>query len=173
MLRVGYVGTKGNSLFQTIDGNPIRPDAIITGPDRNCTPSATNTCRVDPALTFFRLRANTAQSIFHSMQVSMDKRLSRGFSAGLHYTWSAFIDNATEIFNSSNGEIAVSQDSFNRNADRARSSYDRPHRFSGNFVYALAYFREQRGFAGHVLGGWQVNSFFTFQSGSPFTPLMV
>lgn len=171
VLRVGYVGTKGNSLFQTIDGNPIRPDAIINGPDLNCVATPANTCRVNPALTFFRLRANTAQSIYHSMQVSMDKRLSRGFSAGLHYTWSAFIDNATEIFNSSNGEIAVSQNSFDRTSERARSSYDRPHRLSGNFVYELPYFREQRGFLGHVLGGWQLNSFFTFQSGSPFTPL--
>lgn len=162
VLRVGYVGTKGNALFQTIDGNPRFPF---------CVPTATNNCRLDPNRTFFRLRANTAQSIFHSLQVSMDKRLSRGFSAGLHYTWSAFIDTATEIFNSSNGEIAVAQDSFDRRADRARSSYDRPHRLSGNFVYELPYFRDQQGFVGQLLGGWQVNSFFTFQSGSPFTPL--
>ena len=31
---------------------------------------------------------------------------------------------------------------------------------------------EQRGFVGHVLGGWQMNAFFTLQSGSPFTPLL-
>nr|MBA3441726.1 hypothetical protein [Pyrinomonadaceae bacterium] len=156
VLRVGYVGTKGNSLFQTIDGNPRLPFSTV---------------RVDPTRTFFRLRANTAQSIYHSMQVSMDKRLSRGFSAGLHYTWSAFIDTATEIFNASNGEIAVPQDSFNRNADRGRSGYDRPHRISGNFVYELPFYPDQQGFLGHILGGFQVNSFFTFQSGAPFTPL--
>ncbi|HKY29285.1 MAG TPA: hypothetical protein VJM12_15200, partial [Pyrinomonadaceae bacterium] len=63
------------------------------------------------------------------------------------------------------------QDSFNRGADRARSTFDRPLRLSGNFVYELPWFQEQRGFVGHVLGGWQVNSFFTFQSGAPFTPL--
>ncbi len=156
VLRVGYVGTKGTGLFQTLDGNPRLPFSTV---------------RVNPARTFFRLRANSAQSIFHSMQVSVDKRLSRGFSAGVHYTWSTFIDTATEIFNSSSGEIAVSQDSFNRNADRGRSSYDRPHRLSGNFVYELPYSRNQQGFAGHLLGGWQVNAFFTFQSGSPFTLL--
>ncbi len=103
VLRVGYVGTKGTGLFQTLDGNPRLPFSTV---------------RVDPTRTFFRLRANSAESIFHSMQVSVDKRLSRGFSAGVHYTWSAFIDTATEIFNSSSGEIAVSQDSFNRDADR-------------------------------------------------------
>lgn len=97
--------------------------------------------------------------------------MGRGFSSGLYYTWSSFIDDASEIFNPSSGEVAVSQDSFNRRADRARSTYDRPHRFSGNVVYELPYYREQRGFLGHVLGGWQVNSFFTFQSGAPFTVL--
>jgi hypothetical protein len=105
------------------------------------------------------------------MQVSLDKRLSRGFSAGVHYTWSSFIDTASELFNPSGGEVAISQNSFDRDADRARSAYDRPQRLSGNFVYELPFFREQKGLAGHVLGGWQFNGFFTFQSGAPFTPL--
>jgi len=97
--------------------------------------------------------------------------LSGGFSAGLHYTYSTFIDTMSEIFNVSSGEIAVAQDSYNRRADRARSSFDRPHRIAGNFVYELPYFREQKGMTGLVLGGWQFNSQFTLQSGSPFTPL--
>ena len=105
------------------------------------------------------------------MQVSMEKRLSKGVSAGLHYTWSSFIDETSEIFNPSPGEVAIVQDSFNRHADRSRSTFDRPHRLAGNFVYELLWFREQRGFVGHVLGGWQVNSAFSLQSGAPFTPL--
>ncbi|HEV7860002.1 MAG TPA: carboxypeptidase regulatory-like domain-containing protein [Pyrinomonadaceae bacterium] len=156
VMRVGYVGTKGNGLFQTIDGNPRLPYS---------------TARVDPTRAIVRLRANAGSSIYHSMQVSLDKRLSRGFSAAVHYTWSSFIDTASEIFNPSTGEVAVSQDSFDRSTDRARSGYDRPHRFTGNFVYELPFYRTQQGFTGHLLGGWQVNSFFTFQSGAPFTVL--
>jgi hypothetical protein len=105
------------------------------------------------------------------MQVSMEKRLSSGFSAGLHYTWSSFIDEASEIFNPSPGEIAIVQDSFNRRADRARSTFDRPHRIAGNFVYELPWYRNQQGLAGRLLGGWQINSAFSLQSGAPFTPL--
>jgi hypothetical protein len=170
VMRVGYVATKGNALFQTVDGNPVdlsRPGCVPTAP----TVTPIDTCRIDRSRTFFRLRANVGQSIYHSMQVSLDKRLSRGFSAGIHYTWSTFIDTASEIFNASNGEIATAQNSFDLGADRGRSSYDRPHRFSGNVVYELPFFREQKGFAGHLLGGWQMNAFFTFQSGAPFTPL--
>ncbi|MGH9879807.1 MAG: TonB-dependent receptor domain-containing protein, partial [Pyrinomonadaceae bacterium] len=162
VLRVGYVGSKGTGLFETIDGNPRLPF---------CVPTSTNNCRVNPAQATIRLRANAASSIYHSMQVSMEKRLSRGFSAGLHYTWSSFIDEQSEIFNPSPGEVAIVQDSFNRHADRSRSTFDRPHRLAGNFVYELPWYREQTGFVGHVLGGWQLNSAFSFQSGAPFTPL--
>jgi hypothetical protein len=118
-----------------------------------------------------RSRANAASSIYHSLQLSGEKRLSRNFSAAVHYTWSAFIDDASDVFNASSGEIAVAQDFFNRRADRSRSSYDRPQRFTGNVVYELPFFRAPRGALQNILGGWQVNSFFMFQSGAPFTVL--
>jgi hypothetical protein len=165
VMRIGYVGTKGTALFQSIDGNPRRIGTAT------CAESDADTCRVNQIQGPIRLRANAASSIYHSMQLSLEKRLSRGFSAGAHYTWSSFIDTASEIFNPSGAEVAVSQDSFDRSSERARSSFDRPHRFTGNVVYELPFFRDQSGFAGHILGGWQMNSFFTFQSGSPFTVL--
>jgi Carboxypeptidase regulatory-like domain len=157
ILRVGYVGTRGTGLYQTIDGNPTIP---FQSPRR-----------VNPEIGTIRLRANAASSTYHSLQVSLDKRLSQNFSAGVHYTYSSFIDTASEIFNPSGAEVAVAQDSYNLSADRARSSYDRPHRFSGNVVYEFPFHREQKGIVGHLLGGWQVNAFFTLQSGAPFTVL--
>jgi len=39
-----------------------------------------------------------------------------------------------------------------------------------NFLYDVPWMREQRGFLGHVLGGWQVNGVYVFTSGTPFTP---
>jgi hypothetical protein len=62
-------------------------------------------------------------------------------------------------------------DSFDRSSDRARSSYDRPHRLAGNLVYELPFYQNQNGLVGKLLGGWQVNSNFTFQSGAPFSVL--
>src|SRR6185503_3819678 len=157
VLSVGYVGTKGTALFQTIDGNPRL---------RNSTQ------RVDPIRGVILLRANAASSIYHSLQVSLDRRLAHGFSAGAHYTWSAYIDDASDIFNPSvSGEVAVSQDSFNRRGDRGRSTYDRPHRFATNFVWELPFFKHQDGGLRYLLDGWQLNSFITLQSGAPFTVL--
>jgi hypothetical protein len=106
------------------------------------------------------------------MQVSADRRFAHGFSGGAHYTWSSFIDDASDTFNpSARGEVAVSQDPFNRALDRGRSTFDRPQRFATNFVYELPFYRTQTGLAGHALGGWQVSSFLTLQSGSPFSAL--
>ena len=92
-------------------------------------------------------------------------------SAGVHYTWSRFVDTASEIFNLSSAEVAVAQDSFDLDGDKGRSSYDRPHRLAGNFVWELPVLREQQGVLGKILGGWQISSFFTLQSGAPFTVL--
>ncbi len=177
VMRVGWVGTKGNGLFQTVDGNPVVKERTSrTDPAFLYNPAGTTLTnqprRVDLTRGVERLRCNCAQSIYHSMQVSLDKRLSKNFSAGVHYTWSAFIDNASEIFNPQpQGEIAVAQDPYNLAGDRARSSYDRPHRFTTNFVYQLPFFSSQEGAVGHILGGWQLNGFLTFQSGTPFTIL--
>jgi outer membrane receptor protein involved in Fe transport len=164
VFRVGYVGSKGSGLFESIDGNPV----VF----RSTIPTATDPAvRTDPTTGPIRLRANSGSSIYHSMQASMEKRLSRGFSAGVHFTWSSFIDSMSEIFNNSNAEIALAQDPYNRRLDRGRSSYDRPLRLAGNVVYELPYYRDQKGFAGRLLGGWQLNSNFNFQSGAPFSPL--
>lgn len=155
----GYIATKGTALFQTLDGNPTIPGS--QGRQRLYADQGVR-----------RLRANSANSIYHSLQTSLEKRLSNNFTMAAHYTWSSFIDLASEIFNPSvSGEVAVPQDSYNWRADRGRSTYDRPHRFSVNGVYELPFFREQKGAVGRLLGGWQVSGFLTFQSGAPFSPL--
>ena len=127
-VRVGYVGTFGHDLFQTLDGNPRLPFS---------------TERVDPSQGAIRLRANTAQSWYHSVQTQLDKRLSGGVSASVHYTWSRFEDTASDMFNASVSEVAVAQDSFNLDVEKARSTYDRPHRLTGNFVWELPFRRHE------------------------------
>jgi len=184
VVRIGYIRTRGTGLLQTVDGNPRLPCVFGSGL------AGTNTCnntginpftgtavpvvlapRVDPTRGTIQVRTNSASSTYDALQASFEKRLSRGFSGGLHYTWSTFIDTASEIFNPSGGEVALSMDSFDRNADRGRSSYDRPQRLTGNVVYELPFHRSQHGFVGRLLGGWQLNTYFTFQSGAPFSVL--
>jgi hypothetical protein len=155
-VRVGYVATFGRDLFQTLDGNPRRPF---------------RTERVNPAEGVVRVRGNTAQSSYHSVQLQVDKRFSHGVSAGAHYTWSRFEDTASDIFNTSVSEVAVAQDSFDLAGERARSTYDRPHRLTGNFVWELPVPTVSRPIVRRLLDGWHVSAFFTVQSGAPFTVL--
>lgn len=156
---LGYVGTKGLALIQSIDANPTVPK----------TDGSVRSVRVLADRGVIRERCNCAGSVYHSLQASAEKRLSRNFLMATHYTWSSFIDTASDPFNPSvSGEIAIAQDPYNRGGERARSTYDRPHRFSTNGVFELPYFRAQNGFTGRLLGGWQLNGFLTLQSGAPF-----
>ena len=158
-MNIGYIATKGTALFQSVDGNPT-------------IPGSGGTQRVDNSRGVLRLRANTGSSIYHSLQTSLEKRFTKGYQFSAHYTWSSFIDDQSEIFNASTaGEVAVAQDSFNRRSERARSTYDRPHRFSINGIWELPVGRDQKKLLSHVIGGWQLGGFLTFQSGAPFSPL--
>jgi len=161
VFRLGYVGTKGTGLFQSQEGNPV---------SRCGVPNCTN--RLDPDRGVVRARANTGSSIYHSMQVSLDHRSSRGLSGGVHYTWSSYIDNGSDIVNPSNSEVGTPQDPFNRNAgERARSTYDRPHRLTSNLVYQLPFLNDRKNLIGKIGSGWQVGTILTLQSGTPFTVL--
>jgi len=158
LFSLGYVGTKGTALFQQIDVNPTIPG---TGGQRG-----------DSGAGVRRMRCNCTSSIYHSLQTSLEKRLSRDFSMAAHYTWSAFIDGASDLVSPSpSGELQVAQDSYNRRADRARASFDHPHRVAVNGVFELPFIREKKGVASKVLGGWQASGFLTLQSGTPFTAL--
>ncbi len=156
---IGYISTKGTALFQSVDGNPT-------------IPGSGGTQRVDNSRGILRLRANTGSSSYHSLQTSIEKRFSKGYQFSAHYTWSTFIDDQSEIFNASvAGEVAVSQDSYNRRGEKGRSTYDRPHRFSVNGIYEVPFGRDTKRPVSHVIGGWQLGGFVTFQSGAPFSPL--
>jgi hypothetical protein len=159
VLKIGYIRTRGTGLLQNVDGNPCLPVPVPTTP---CT-------RVNPDLETVNLYTNASSSTYNALQASVTKRLSRNFSAGLHYTWSRLIDDITDALNASSSDFNRAQNSFDRRADRGRSGYDRPHRLTGNFLYELPFYQRQTGLRGMVFGGWQLNSIFTFQSGAPFT----
>jgi hypothetical protein len=175
LMRIGYIRTQSSDLLQTIDGNPRLPCSFGAGF------AGTNTCnntgidpftgtavpivlapRVDVARGTISLRSNSASSTYDALQMSLEKRLSLGFDGGLHYTWSRFTDTVSDT---------VVMDPFDLNADLGRSSYDHPHRVVGNFVYDLPLNWKRKGTLRYLLEGWQVNSSFTFQSGTPFSVL--
>jgi hypothetical protein len=129
------------------------------------------TPRLDVAKGPITLRSNSAASIYNALQASIEKRFSGGLSFSLHYTWSASFDTSSDFLAVTPTDSAISQDPYDRRLEWARSAFDRPHRLSGNIVYEMPFFTKQNGLAGKLLGGWQVNSFFNFQTGAPFSVL--
>jgi hypothetical protein len=157
-MEASYVGTSGRKLFVTEDLNPI------------VNPSTG--ARRFPALGIRRYRTSGANSDYHSGQLRVDKRLSRGLQFGTSYTWAKNIDQISEVF--ATGQTNASTASVpaflgGLQIDRAVSDYHRKHRFVANFVWDLPLFNHDNNWTGKLLGGWQLNGIISFQSGAPFT----
>ncbi|HET8666386.1 MAG TPA: TonB-dependent receptor [Terriglobales bacterium] len=102
-------------------------------------------------------------SNYHALQMSLDKRFKGDSQIGASYTWShALTNNQTD-------RSTAPQDSWNPMGDYGPTQQDRRHIFSGNFVYELPFFKSQKGFVGHVLGGWQLSGITQMQTGTPLT----
>jgi hypothetical protein len=64
------------------------------------------------------------------------------------------------------GAPALPQNSFDREAERGDANFDVRHRFTYSFIWDLPFLKENR-----VLGGWQLASIGTFQTGQPYSVL--
>ena len=129
--------------------------------------------RVDPNFGAVRLRNNGAKSNYNSLQMRFDTRFSNiVFNA--NYTFSKTIDNASEIFGTLGGgqSIAVSQNPFDTGAgERGLSAFHQKHNFTANFDYVVPFYKDQKGFVGKALGGFEVSGIVFLGSGRPYTPV--
>lgn len=100
-------------------------------------------------------------SWYHSMQFSMERRSSKGYTLGASYTFSKFMQ-ASETLNTNDPRPV-----------EALSDLDRPHRFVFNGIWELPFGKGQRWApAMHpvlngLLGGWQLSGVYTYQTGAP------
>jgi hypothetical protein len=151
---VAYVGTKGNHLFMSNELNP----AIFGAPG-----GSLNARRpLFPTFANISDQSSQASSIYHAMQLTMNKRFASGLTLLSNYTWSKLIDTA-----SNDGQGPANP--FDIRNERGRSDFDRTHRFVSSFVYELPRMQGSNAFVRHVLGGWDVNGILTLVSGSPLS----
>ncbi len=200
VFEVSYVGTQGVDLFQSVNGNffikPLvngLPNLFGTGIDFPSFSSKLpagigfQTCVDNPATLFVNesvcngrlkvansitIRNNGAHSTYHSLQSRYAGRfMKNALSINASYTFSKTIDNASEIFAFADIGSANPQNPFcSGSCEKALSNLNRPHAFSASAIYDLPFFKEQRGFVGHLLGGWQLNGVQVVTSGNPYTP---
>jgi hypothetical protein len=76
------------------------------------------------------------------------------------YTWAHRIDTGSGL--------RVNSNPFNASYGRGNCDMDVRHCYMGTVIYALPFFRDQGGFAGHVLGGFNFATVITLQTGVPF-----
>lgn len=116
-----------------------------------------------PQFTYLNTNLSNGNSIYHALQLSVNKRYSKGLSFQGSYTWSKGIDNL-------GGPV---QDFSNLAGERAVFSNDLTHNLSLSGVWELPFGKGkpylQHGFGSTLLGNWQYNAIATFKSGYPLS----
>lgn len=116
------------------------------------------------------LLGNTGRSLYNSIQLNLLKRMSNGLQFNLAYTYSHSKDTSSADPGSTagggkpdvpNAGFVVQNDQRNVDANYALSDFDRPHRFSGSFVWDLP--------GQGMLDGFRLSGFVQMQSGLPYS----
>jgi hypothetical protein len=186
VLEVGYTGSRGLKFSQGLTLNQIPDAALARGNDLRtlvpnpfygqissgilASPTVAKAQLLRPYPQFDAVTsdlANIANSTYHALEVKVEKRYARSLMLLGSYTYSKNIDLAVGPFSGETTSAGVIQDYNNLRNEYAPSALDQTHRFVGNVVYELPFYKTQKGFAGHILGGWEVGGILSLFSGSP------
>lgn len=162
ILTAAYVGTRGERLYVNQDFNPGTGQFDANG----------NVIRMNPNLGSLLVRTNGGDSIYHSGQLTLDRKFSHGLLVRGAYTYSKFIDDTSEVFITS-GLSSFAQNVFNQGGDRGLSAYDRRHRMVLTYVWDLPFVHGENNRFSSVLSAvtrdWQTSGIFTWSTGAPET----
>jgi hypothetical protein len=124
---------------------------------------------------------NSGDSNYHAAQFTLRRRFSSGLGLSMAYTFGKSIDNQSvdPVGASSGGGLSTTNsrtptDIRNFRLERGRSDFDRTQVLQAATVWEVPLGKGQRflgsshGIVNQVLGGWTINSIFTFQTGEPF-----
>jgi hypothetical protein len=152
--QIGYAGSSGTHLSARSDVNVLDP---VT--------------RLRPLPTFGRIdeKRMDGKSNFNALQVSLYRRVARGFNWGTEYMWSHSInDNSI-----GGGEAVQIQNVACRACDRGNSPEDIRHTFTSNWIYALPFGPGHKflssGPVSRILGGWETSGIWTMRTGRMLT----
>ncbi|HET7746449.1 MAG TPA: TonB-dependent receptor, partial [Vicinamibacteria bacterium] len=165
VIDVAYVASLQRNLEQTRNINRVAPGARFlaanTDPTRPGQALPDNFFRPYPGYGNITLRDNDGVANYHSLQVTANRRFTRGLQFGLAYTYSR----AEGTANTDGGEVAAYMDPMERDYDFL--NYDQTHVFVVNYTWDIP--RASRLWnhaAVRVLfDNWQVSGITTFASG--------
>jgi len=167
VLEVSYVGSFARHLGQRININEI-PDGAKLGTN-NISP-VTGSRLPDAFLRPYRGYGDiqmvtwAGTSNYNSLQVQANRRYTRGFQAGLAYTYSKSFDYAND--DASDISFGRPYKAFNY----APSDFDQTHILTVNYIYdvpALSRKFGNNGFVSAILDNWQISGTTSYASGKP------
>jgi len=182
--KAAYVGTKGTYLPRTHPINPIaappRPAASLadetarlsefTGAFVAATGGATRISnRMDPRYNEVNYVESSGNSIFHSAQFEVVKRL-RSSLFTVNYTFGKSIDDNSNVLGVLINDSSLQQNPANNADNRGPSQFDLRQRLVIVHDYRLPFFNDASSqLVRAALGGWGFSGITTFRSGFPVT----
>ena len=157
-LDVGYVGSRGDHLIRPVDINQPQPQDVVRL-------GAVNLARPYQGFGTINMRQTTARSRYNGLLVNFRHEAGRQGLVNVAYTLSR---NKTDASNDRDA-VDLPQNPLNLAGEYAVARTDRTHILTANFVYELPFFRNGRGIAKAVAGGWQVSGIATYSSGPPIS----
>ena len=189
VLTAAYVGSVGNRLYGAVQLNQLSDASLALGSAINkvvpnpfygvITDSSSllskstiqegYLLRAYPQfLNFELLNSGWGRSIYQAGQFTLEHRLGRGLSFLLGYTYSKNMDDVGE-----SGTSASIQDNGCHKCEWSIADLDQTNVVRLSALYQLPIgSRTQllnRGFAGHLLGGWEVGSTYQYNTGQPLS----
>jgi hypothetical protein len=163
LLRVNYQGSMGRHLSQLMNLNRYDGMDYVANLDGS---------NPNQLYTGFNYRANNLNSEYNALVTEVQKRFSHGLQFQFSFVWSKLMDDGSDLFTGSTTTGSYSQPYYFVSNDapaleRGPGAFDHQKNFKALFTYELPFLKSQQGFVGHVLGGWQLSSFYQGYSGHP------
>jgi hypothetical protein len=167
LVRAAYMGVKGSHLGGTGDQEAgllqLNPAVYIPG---QSTEANAQQRRLYPSFGFVNSINSGVNSSYNALQLTLEKRLSKGFSFLTNFTWSRALND----FGPSGqpGGLATNSCSCGRYFDYGPDSGDvnKVLRFSGNYAFPSV---PLKGIMANVINGWNLSAIASWQTGFPFT----
>ncbi|MEO7652702.1 MAG: carboxypeptidase-like regulatory domain-containing protein, partial [Bryobacteraceae bacterium] len=156
----GYVGSRGNHLEMRFEGNGAVPPAA----------GAIQNRRVYPKFGSLTTTVPAAFSSYHSLQLTAEKRFSKGLQFLVGYTWAKSLDSASS-WGGVGSENFLPQNPLRWDLEKGRSAHDLRQRLTASYVYQLPVHFHNR-ILDYVLGSWETSGIVSLQTGFPFTVLV-
>jgi hypothetical protein len=114
------------------------------------------------------LGENAGNTHYESLQVNFRVENQHGLTFQAAYTWAHNLG----IEPGGGGDFNTLSDPYSRSYDYGPSVLDRRQVLVLNYIYDLPFFRNDKGLAGSILGGWEFSGITLMQTGLPLSPTL-